>query len=986
MLPKKRLLKTAKLLSILFLLFAVPAFAGPFTWDSGYKTDVPDAEDTDVSTTDFDGNLSASDTNVQAALDTLDDLSVPTLEYNDLSDICTNIADTQIAIGTAADTAAYASLSGDVTMANDGTVTISGNSVALGTDTTGNYAAGNAEAGDALTGDTATAFFDAGTIEHERGGLEADVNAYDGLIGITGGATYNQTGTDAQIIIFDGAGAPTSAALSSDVTMTNAGVVSISADAVALTTDTTGDYVASITDGDNGIDGGNGGSEAAALTLSFDGTEIDAITWSDNANASNVWTFDVSGTDHTMTAGDGVMTFSHAVTATGDVTGQNFVTAGNVDGVDVSAHAALNIHDSVADTTDTSSYVALFESATGDLAPKTDAGITYNAGTGTLTATGFSGPLTGNASTATLASTVTVSDDESTDDAHEIVFTTDNATLESDGTMTYNPSTGVITTTGFAGNLTGAVTGNASTASALAANGANCNAGEIPLGVDASGAVEGCYEPSTGDITGINAGTDITADLEEESHASEHAVSAADTVFPADPDADKYLQWDDDPGQLAWADAPALDTTAVDSTTWSDGANAANTWTFDVSGTDTTLVIGNGIATYSGNFAIGSDPADTGALRLDNGAVIAWEDGTETTLTHVDNTGLSLNTNFTAATMNSTGNLTVNADVLSPNSLTLYTTGAGDNIVIDANSGGAADIALGVNGDSDTIHIYGAVTADGSITADSIVANLYDASGAVDLDIGSADVTDITLVEDGGTYIFDNGLTAAGEDLGSATAEWNDLYLNDGGIIQMGNDQDVTITHVADTGILLALDRQIQFNDSGTFIESDDDGYLDLDADTGIRLNGTLAADLQMGEIDIKLDATLSGDATWSGITTSGTLGDTIAVGDLVYLNNDDSRWELVDANLSDGYDKQLGIAVTAGNDGDSADILVYGKVRSAVFPAFTVGSPLYMSETAGDVTHTQPSTASVCIRVVGFALTAEDLMFNPSNDYITHA
>jgi hypothetical protein len=52
----------------------------------------------------------------------------------------------------------------------------------------------------------------------------------------------------------------------------------------------------------------------------------------------------------------------------------------------------------VADTTDTTCFVGLFESATGDLAPKTDAGVTYNAGTGMLTATGFTGPLTGNAS------------------------------------------------------------------------------------------------------------------------------------------------------------------------------------------------------------------------------------------------------------------------------------------------------------------------------------------------------------------------------------------------------------------------------------------------------------------------------------------------------------------------------------------------------------------------------------------------------------
>ena len=71
-----------------------------------------------------------------------------------------------------------------------------------------------------------------GYLEHEVGGLEADVNAYDGLIGITGGATYNQTGTTTQIIIFDGAGAPASAALSGDITMTNAGVTAIGADKV----------------------------------------------------------------------------------------------------------------------------------------------------------------------------------------------------------------------------------------------------------------------------------------------------------------------------------------------------------------------------------------------------------------------------------------------------------------------------------------------------------------------------------------------------------------------------------------------------------------------------------------------------------------------------------------------------------------------------------------------------------------------------------
>jgi len=42
---------------------------------------------------------------------------------------------------------------------------------------------------DAATGDSATGFFDAGTIEHEYGGLEADVHEYSGLLAVSGGAT-----------------------------------------------------------------------------------------------------------------------------------------------------------------------------------------------------------------------------------------------------------------------------------------------------------------------------------------------------------------------------------------------------------------------------------------------------------------------------------------------------------------------------------------------------------------------------------------------------------------------------------------------------------------------------------------------------------------------------------------------------------------------------------------------------------------------------
>ncbi len=95
----------------------------------------------------------------------------------------------------------------------------------------------------------------------------------------------------------------------------------------------------------------------------------------------------------------------------------------------------------VADSTDSSTWVALWDGQTGNQAAKSDGGLTYAATTGILTATGFSGPLTGA--------------------------------------------------------VTGSVTGTASLATALAANGDNCPTGEYALGVDASGEAEGCTDAQT---------------------------------------------------------------------------------------------------------------------------------------------------------------------------------------------------------------------------------------------------------------------------------------------------------------------------------------------------------------------------------------------------------------------------------------------------------------------------------------------------------
>lgn len=82
---------------------------------------------------------------------------------------------------------------------------------------------------------------------------------------------------------------------------------------------------------------------------------------------------------------------------------------------------------------------------------------------------------------------------------------------------------------------------------------------------------------------------------------------------------------------------------------------------------------------------------------------------------------------------------------------------------------------------------------------------------------------------------FSHSITpnAAGSEiaLGSAAKEWADLYLGDGAVINLGDDQDVTLTHVAENGILLNSTRYLGFNDAGTAISSPADGKLLISSD-----------------------------------------------------------------------------------------------------------------------------------------------------------
>ena len=153
--------------------------------------------------------------------------------------------------------------------------------------------------------------------------------------------------------------------------------------------------------------------------------------------------------------------------------------------------------------------------------------------------------------------------------------------------------------------------------------------------------------------------------------------------------------------------------------------------------------------------------------------------------------------------------------------------------------------------------------------------------------------------------------------------------------------------------------------------------------------SGTLTGNITFGEnTELVLDAALSADGKYCGITVAGTAGATLAFGDCVYLAAADSRWELADADAaSTSGDVILGICVlAAAADGDATTILLYGNVRAdTAFPALTIGAPAYVGTTAGDIQTAQPSGADDVIRVVGYGLTADEMFFNPSPTYITH-
>ena len=377
----------------------------------------------------------------------------------------------------------------------------------------------------------------------------------------------------------------------------------------------------------------------------------------------------------------------------------------------------------------------------------------------------------------------------------------------------------------------------------------------------------------------------------------------------------------------------------VISSTGTAGINGEANLTFDGS----TLAV-TGAATVSTDLTVGDD------LSLDSDAcVLKFGDDQDVTLTHVADTGLLLNS--TMAIQFNDASQYINAP-----SATVLDINATDEIEINAT-------LCDVNANLDVSGTYtggGLMTTGGNI----VIPNAGN--------IGSVGDTDAIAISSGGVVTFSQSPILSSD----LTIE-DDLYLDsDGAIIHFGEDADVTLTHVADTGLLLNSTMQLQFNDASQYINAPSATVLDINATDEVEINATLC--------DVNANLDVSGTYSGGGLMTTG--------GNIVIPNagNIGSASDTDAMAISSGGVVAFSQVPTFPNDTiETADIqdnavtlakmagLARGKIiygdASGDPAALAVGSNTHVLTSDGtDISWSAPSSGGKVLQVVNMNSTSE--------------
>ena len=212
-----------------------------------------------------------------------------------------------------------------------------------------------------------------------------------------------------------------------------------------------------------------------------------------------------------------------------------------------------------------------------------------------------------------------------------------------------------------------------------------------------------------------------------------------------------------------------------------------------------------------------------------------------------------------------------NAITLSPSpAITAYA--AGQRFVWKASSNvntGATTVAISGLG-AIALQDNGAALVAGNHAANKIFMGILDTTSTVQIIGVQISGTDPLLV---------SSLTVSGDALIG-----DDLTLNsDAAILGFGENTDVTLTHVHNTGLLLNGAMQIQFSDSSQYINAPSATVLDVNATDEVELNATL--------VDVNANLDVSGTSLLTGVTTHGgnVVSDTDSTDD---LGTTSTRWK----------------------------------------------------------------------------------------------
>jgi hypothetical protein len=122
-------------------------------------------------------------------------------------------------------------------------------------------------------------------------------------------------------------------------------------------------------------------------------------------------------------------------------------------------------------------------------------------------------------------------------------------------------------------------------------------------------------------------------------------------------------------------------------------------------------------------------------------------------------------------------------------------------------------------------------------------------------------------------------------------------------------------------------------------------------------------------------------DDTSSGITISADVDtNTVGLGGALLLGADGS-WDDADATVEATAAGMLAIAVEAGTG--TKVLLLQGMIQDAGTWDWTIGAILYLNTTVGEITETAPSGGSEIVRIIGYAMSADTIYFDPDKTFI---